>query len=163
MPLIELLIEHGCDVTACDKRSLEQMGKDGQKLLDMGVKLKLGEDYLSPIDFCQPKEQKWYDATAQAVVAAGLIDIAKLLPENEGAKYAEVAVKMLRAMEEKFLSYDPDRDDMVCYGTVRYPTALNGDNDPDMIKKLVHVSIIYGDFFYTEAILKLVGSDFNIW
>ena len=50
MPLIELLIEHGCDVTACDKRSLEQMGKDGQKLLDMGVKLKLGEDYLEGLD-----------------------------------------------------------------------------------------------------------------
>ena len=140
-----------------------------QRYLDAAMKVadyyisKLGEDYLSPVDFCQPKEQKWYDATAQAIVAAGLIDIAKLLPENEGAKYAAVAVKMLRAMEEKFLSYDPDRDDMVCYGTVRYPTALNGDNDPDMIKKLVHVSIIYGDFFYTEAILKLVGSDFNIW
>ena len=123
---------------------------------------RLPEDYLSPVDFSQPKEQKWYDATAQAVVAAGLIDIAKILPEEEGAKYADVAVKMLRAMEENFLSYDPDRDDMVRYGTIRYP-ASQSDSVPEMTKKLVHVSIIYGDFFYTEAILKLLGSEFNIW
>ena len=139
-----------------------------RRYLDAAVKVadyyiaNLGEDYLSPVDFCQPKEQKWYDSTAQAIVATGLLDIAKLLPEQEGGKYAEVAVKMLRAMEENFLSYDPDRDDMVCFGTVRYPT-LPGDKTPEMVKKLVHVSIIYGDFFYTEAILKLLGSEFNIW
>ena len=50
MPLIELLLSHGCDVTACDKRSLEQMGSDGRRLLDMGAKLKLGEDYLEGLD-----------------------------------------------------------------------------------------------------------------
>ena len=50
MPLIELLLSHGCDVTACDKRSLEQMGADGKRLLDMGAKLKLGEDYLDNLD-----------------------------------------------------------------------------------------------------------------
>ena len=29
MPLIELLLNAGCDVTACDTRNLEQMGEDG--------------------------------------------------------------------------------------------------------------------------------------
>ena len=51
MPLIELLLRHGCDVTACDRRSLEQMGDDGQHLLDIGAKLKLGDDYLIGLDF----------------------------------------------------------------------------------------------------------------
>ena len=51
MPLIELLLRHGCDVTACDRRSLEQMGDDGQHLLDIGTKLKLGDDYLIGLDF----------------------------------------------------------------------------------------------------------------
>lgn len=50
MPLIELLLERGCDVTACDKRSLEEMGRDGKRLLDMGAKLKLGDDYLEGLD-----------------------------------------------------------------------------------------------------------------
>ncbi len=50
MPLIELLLSHGCDVTACDARSMEQMGADGQRLIDMGAKLKLGEDYLEGLN-----------------------------------------------------------------------------------------------------------------
>lgn len=49
-PLIELLAENGCDVTACDKRSMEQMGELGNQLLSLGVKLKLGEDYLEDLD-----------------------------------------------------------------------------------------------------------------
>ena len=49
-PLLELLLEKGCDVTACDQRSLEQMGELGQRLLAKGCKLKLGKDYLEGLD-----------------------------------------------------------------------------------------------------------------
>ena len=45
-PLVKLLLEKGLDVTACDKRSLEEMGELGQELLNRGCKLKLGEEYL---------------------------------------------------------------------------------------------------------------------
>lgn len=51
MPLIELLVGRGCDVTACDRRTLKQMGDDGQKLVKLGVKLKLGDDYLEGLDY----------------------------------------------------------------------------------------------------------------
>ncbi len=122
----------------------------------------LEADYLVPVDFRQPKEPVWYDATAQAIAVCGMLEIAKLLPEDEGGVYAEAAVKLLRAMEEKFVSYDPSRDDLVRFCSVRYP-ALEGDEDPEIVKRLIHISIIYGDFFFTEAILKLLDSDFNIW
>ena len=49
-PWIELLLRSGCDVTACDKRSAEQMGEDASKLTALGAKLKLGEDYLEDLD-----------------------------------------------------------------------------------------------------------------
>ncbi len=49
-PLIELLCNAGCDVTACDKRSREQMGAEAERLLALGAKLKLGEDYLEDLD-----------------------------------------------------------------------------------------------------------------
>ena len=45
-PLIKLLARNGCDVTACDKRSLDALEGEGEKLLEMGVKLHLGETYL---------------------------------------------------------------------------------------------------------------------
>ena len=49
-PLMELLLCEGFDVTACDKRSLEQMGELGEHYLNLGAKLKLGEDYLEGLD-----------------------------------------------------------------------------------------------------------------
>ncbi len=49
-PLIELLLNKGCHLTACDKRSMEEMGEEGRKLEAMGAELKLGADYLEGLD-----------------------------------------------------------------------------------------------------------------
>ncbi len=50
-PLIEKLLRAGCDVTACDKRSIEQLGEDYSSLLSLGAKFFLGEDYLENLNF----------------------------------------------------------------------------------------------------------------
>lgn len=34
-PLIELLLKNGCHVTACDKRTMQEMGEEGKKLKAM--------------------------------------------------------------------------------------------------------------------------------
>ena len=49
-PLIELLLKNGCHVTACDKRTMQEMGEEGKKLKTMGAELCLGEDYLEHLD-----------------------------------------------------------------------------------------------------------------
>ena len=49
-PLIELLLKNGCYVTACDKRTMQEMGDEGRKLKAMGAELCLGEDYLEHLD-----------------------------------------------------------------------------------------------------------------
>ncbi len=49
-PLIELLLKNGCHVTACDKRTMQEMGNEGEKLKAMGAELCLGEDYLEHLD-----------------------------------------------------------------------------------------------------------------
>ena len=72
--------------------------------------------------------------------------------------YLNGAVKLLRAMDEKFTNYDPANDHMLDFGTVRYPV-----DGLTLEKAGVHISIIYGDFFFTEAVLKLLGSDYLIW
>lgn len=46
LPLIELLCRGGCDVTACDRRNMSQLGDTGDFLQELGVKLRLGEEYL---------------------------------------------------------------------------------------------------------------------
>ena len=50
IPLIELLCAHGCDVTACDMRTREQMEGEAERLEALGAKLKLGPDYLEGLD-----------------------------------------------------------------------------------------------------------------
>ena len=116
------------------------------------------DDWLPRVDFRAPEEPVMYDSTAGACAACGLLELAKLLPEGEGGMYANAAVNMLRAMGDKFCNFDPATDDMLGYGTIRYPADGVMKGDPG-----VHISIIYGDMFYTEAVLKLLGSEFFVW
>lgn len=115
------------------------------------------DDWLPRVDFRAPAEPLYYDSTAGACAACGLIELSKLVPANEGGMYLNAAVQLLRAMGDKFCDFDPANDHLLDYGTERYPV------DGDLKKGGVHMSIIYGDFFYTEAVLKLLGSDFLIW
>lgn len=48
-PLIELLAGNGCSVTAFDRREREKLGETADKFEEMGVLLKLGEDYLKEL------------------------------------------------------------------------------------------------------------------
>ncbi|MBR2466517.1 MAG: glycoside hydrolase family 88 protein [Clostridia bacterium] len=98
-----------------------------------------------------------YDTSAGTCAACGLIDLANILPEGEGGMYMNAAIKMMRAMSDAFIDLDPSRDGFL-YGTsARYPT--NGD----MKKADANTSIIYGEFYFVEALLKLKGSTFNPW
>ena len=49
-PLLELLLAEGIRVTACDKRSREQMGEQAEHLEQLGCELHLGADYLKDSD-----------------------------------------------------------------------------------------------------------------
>ena len=49
-PLLELLLAEGIRVTACDKRSREQMGEQAEHLEQLGCELYLGADYLKDLD-----------------------------------------------------------------------------------------------------------------
>lgn len=50
-PFIKKLLGMGCDVTACDKRTPEQLGDDYKALTELGAKLRLGDSYLDDLDF----------------------------------------------------------------------------------------------------------------
>ena len=49
-PLIELLLKSGCSVTACDKRSFEELSEEAELLKSLGASFKLGMDYLEGLD-----------------------------------------------------------------------------------------------------------------
>lgn len=113
----------------------------------------IADDWLPIVDFRAPEEPKRYDSTAGAVAACGLIEIAKCVPEGEQKIYLDSAIKLLRAMEERFCNWQDDEDSVLQMGTERYNSDGKGD----------HIPIIYGDYFFAEAILKLRGEEFLAW
>lgn len=111
-------------------------------------------DYLPLCDFRAPKEPVIYDSTAGACAACGLLEIAKYVAEEEKDFYRQAAVCILMAMDAKFCNWKEEDDGILYYGRVAYHQD-EADNSG--------VSIIYGDYFYTEAILRLMEKDFYIW
>ena len=50
-PLIKRLLDAGCNVTACDKRTAGQLDGEFEVLSQLGAKFRLGENYLDELDF----------------------------------------------------------------------------------------------------------------
>lgn len=112
-------------------------------------------DYLTVVDFKAPPEPVYYDSTAGVIAACGLLEIAKHVSETEAGVFAGAAVNILKATDREFCNYSDSEDSIVQMGTERYPV---NETIPG-----VHIPIIYGDFFFVEAMLKLKGNDFLIW
>lgn len=113
-------------------------------------------DYLPPADFRAPKESFVYDSTAGACTACALLELSKYVSDAESAMYTDSAIRLLKAIDEKCACYDENIDYLVNLGTERCPRA-------DIENPNAEMPIIYGDFFYVEAFLKLRGNTFFIW
>ena len=111
-------------------------------------------DWLPLVDFRAPAEPVKYDSTAAMCIACGLLEIAEHVGEHEKRFYTESAYRILRACEEKFVNWDPEADSILTGGTYFYhdPTGENTE-----------VPIIYADYFFIEAILRLKGKDLFEW
>lgn len=113
-------------------------------------------DWLPPADFGAPDEYFAYDSTAGACTAAGLLELAKHVSQEKKETYIEAAIRVLKAIDKKCANYDETKDYLVDLGSLRCPRE-------DIEDAGCNMPIIYGDFFYVEALLKLKGSDFLIW
>ena len=110
------------------------------------------DDYLPKCDFRSPEEPVIYDSTAGAIAACGLIEIAKNVPEFEKKIYLNAAIKMLMALEKNFCSWDSSDDSILKMGTEAYHK-----------KEGIHIPIVYGDYYFIEALYKLRDNDMLFW
>lgn len=113
-------------------------------------------NYLPLVDFDAPETPVYYDSTAGVCAACGMLEIAKYVSEEEADKYTEAALNILKAADEHFCNYEENEDALVLMGTERYP-----HNEAE--SKGLHIPIIYGDFFFVEALCKLKDRKFFIW
>lgn len=117
------------------------------------------DDWLPRIDFRAPAEPVYYDSTAGLIAACGMLELGKLLPENEGGMYTNAAVNIIRSIADAFGNWDENTDYVIGNGSVRYPIPGTFTE----AQAGVHISIIYADYYFAEAILKLLGSEFLPW
>lgn len=104
---------------------------------------------LVPVDFDQPEEPVYFDDSAAAVSASGLLDLHEMTGD---ARYREAAMRMLKALfDSGHLDLSEERDGLLMYCSKAYHSVEHNRN------------IIYGDYFFLEAMLKLEGMTWHMW
>ncbi|MFB9278489.1 glycoside hydrolase family 88 protein [Cohnella cellulosilytica] len=85
------------------------------------------------------------DSSAAAIAASGLLEIAAAVPAGEKRMYLSAAKRILKSLTENYATWDrPDHEAILLHAT-----GSGTDN--------IDVSLIYGDYYYIEAIAKLRG------
>jgi unsaturated chondroitin disaccharide hydrolase len=113
----------------------------------------LGPEFIPVWDFRAPRtpDIPW-DSSAGACAASGLLELASLCRGERATEYQHASVKLLRALDSICGAWDKDEEGLLLYGTGNKPRNLN-----------VHVPLIYGDYFFVEALTKLRGQSDTFW
>ena len=109
-------------------------------------------DWIPVVDFRAPQEPVMIDTSAGMCAACGLLEISNHVDEYEKALYIDAAINILQATEEKYAIWDKEKDGLIDYSTGSYHE-----------EKWTEVPIIYADYYFVEAILRLLDKDFLIW
>lgn len=109
----------------------------------------LPEDYVAHWDFraAESLDGEPRDTSAASCAASGLLELADALPGAEGRPYRDAAERILLSLTQNYGTWDrPEHEAILLEGTGNKPANQN-----------VNVSLIYGDYYYVEAIAKLLG------
>lgn len=107
------------------------------------------ENGLIPVDFRQPANPPLEDSTASAIAACGFIELSKVTGDS---KYMDAALRLLKALYENRCDFTDNQDNILNKCTSAY------HDEPGR-----EISIIYGDYYFIEAIFKLTGDELFIW
>lgn len=109
------------------------------------------DDYLPKCDFRAPKEPVVYDSSAGLVAANGLIELSRIVKENERDMYFNAACSLVKAVAENFTDWSDETESIVTHGTEAYFSMKH------------HIPMVYSDFYFVEAINKLKGFNTFLW
>ncbi len=109
------------------------------------------ENGLIPVDFRQPAEPAWEDSCGACVIAAGLLELSRHVPEEEQELYRRAAVRILQAIEGARADWSRE-----CDAIVKNCSATYYHDRHDL-------TMVYADYFFIEAIYKLKGTGRLLW
>ncbi len=104
-----------------------------------------------PVDFRQPADCPWEDSTAAAIAACGLLELSKYVEERDSMVYRKAAMKLLQTLDAERCSWDPGTDELL-----EKCTAAYHDKEHEF-------PIIYGDYYFIEAVMKILEKELFIW
>lgn len=102
-------------------------------------------------DFRAPAEPVYYDTSAGTCAACGLIELARVLPEYEKPLYLSAAMRLLQAVSKDYCDFNPSTDALVLGGCESYHDGSQ------------NLPLIYGDYYFIEALYKLRGGKVLLW
>lgn len=111
----------------------------------------LPEDGVLPIDFRQPKSPSWEDSCGAVILAGGFLELSRHVAGEDREQYLHCACKILRAITEKRADFSRDCDAIVQKCSAAYHDERH------------HFPMVYADYFYTEALLKLTMPGIFMW
>lgn len=115
-----------------------------QKVTDVYLD-RLPEDKVPYWDFDDPSiPDAPRDASAAAVVASSLLELSTYLPNGTGKRYKDVAIDMLTSLSSERYQSGKSKSSFLLHSTGHWP---NGSE--------IDASIIYADYYYIEALLRL--------
>jgi unsaturated chondroitin disaccharide hydrolase len=114
----------------------------------------LQEDYVSMWDFSLPiKEGEPLDTSATAITAAGLLELSTLVEDEESKYYRETAEKMVNSLYDNYSTKDmPEDEGLIIHACGHMP-----------YKSDIDCSLIYGDYYFVEAVARLLGNAKAYW
>ncbi|WP_151737477.1 glycoside hydrolase family 88 protein [Paenibacillus tengchongensis] len=93
------------------------------------------------------------DTSAGSCAASGLLLLSGLVPESEAHVYRNGAMKMLESLYRNYGAWDNrEEEGLLLHGTSHYPENRNVD-----------VPLIYGDFFFVEALARVKDAGPFYW
>lgn len=103
-----------------------------------------------PIDFRQPTHPQLEDASAAAIAASGLIELSNCVQKTDRNIYLNAAIRLLTVLSDD-ADWDNDHDALITRCSAEYHEDHH------------EYPIIYADYFFIEAFMKLAGNSFKPW
>ena len=108
------------------------------------------DDWLPKSDFKSPKEPILYDASAGLIAACGLIELSRIVTDDEKDLYYNAALKLIKTIVDNFADWSDETDAIITHCSESYHAQR-------------HLTLVYADFFLVEAINKLKGFNTFLW
>ena len=109
------------------------------------------ESGIIPVDFRQPTEPAYEDSCGACVIAGGLLELARHLPEESRGRYEEAAVKILRTITDSRADFGHGCDAIVQNCSAAYHSPEH------------HFTMSYADYYFIEAMYKVKGVGRLLW